>query len=90
MFIILNLQTYICVSLRGMELVSTEEEQKISKQTSAFRRMTTRRKTTIAKPSLSRYDGIRFHIKKRGKFPNRNCLLLQKGSDVNPHQGMGN
>ena len=69
-FIILNLQTSLCLSLRGMELVSTEEEQRISKPTSAFRRMTTRRKTTIAKPSLSRYDGIRFHIKKRGKFPN--------------------
>ena len=39
-----------------------------SRATTAFRRITTRRKTTgVSKPQLSRYDGIRFHIKKRGR-----------------------
>lgn len=33
---------------------------------SMFRRLTMKQRSDL-KPNLSRYDGIRFHIKKRGK-----------------------
>ena len=55
----------------GRELEADENGNQRMKSTtkSAFRRITTRRKTTgVSKPQLSRYDGIRFHIKKRGEL----------------------
>lgn len=53
---------------RGRDISKDEEAQKESMfhTKSMFRKLTMKNKVP-PKPNLSRYDGIRFHLKKRGK-----------------------